>query len=303
MSTQSATLDLRGVDDSDVIEYSRSYIPDDQKMAPCTITGVRRLVFLALYGLIVSSSIGGMVYTFYMNPLFGLMIVLLSYVFNNLLFLVNHSRLHASFIELPEEKMSVICHHAFIHHYRNTRVFHETWLETRMSYFIDARTTIFDRAFRGFFLFVPLTSVLLYQIDPVLGIGFFSSQFLAELLQSTVHEWYHNPPRNRKAFYSLPMYWFFTLLEKTGLASTRKHMEHHRHHLPNLDKVERWLDLYIPFGEMLASGFWKKALSRHVPGKTSMTRFVEVVGGLFAFSMFNVVNPAIHAFIFLTFFG
>lgn len=302
MSTQSATLDIRSIEDPDVIEYSRADIPNDRVVAPCTITGVRRIVFLALYGLIVSLSMAGMAYTFYANPLFGLMILPVSYVFNNLLFLANHSRLHASFIELPEERMSVICHHAFIHHYRNTRVFHETWLETRMSYFIDART-IFDRAFRGFFLLIPLISVLLFQIDPVLGIAFFSSQFLAELLQSTVHEWYHNPPRNRKAFYSFPMYWFFTLLEKTGLASTRKHMVHHQHHLPNLDRVERWLDLYIPFGEMLASRFWTQALRRHVPGKTWMTDFVEAVGGAFAFVTFNVVNPAIHALIFLTFFA
>jgi hypothetical protein len=98
------------------------------------------------------------------------------------------------------------------------------------------------------------------------------------------------------------VYWFFALLEKIGLASTRKHMVHHQHHLPNLDRVERWLDLYIPFGEVLASRFWKKALSKHVPGKTWMTEFVEVRGGLFAFLTFNVVNPAIHAFIFLTFF-
>ena len=303
VSTQSAALDLDlpGADDSGVIEYSRAHIANDHEVKPCTLTGFKRIVFLVLYGLIVSSSVAGMVYTFYVNPLFGLMILPVSYVFNNLLFLVNHSRLHASFIELPEENMSVICHHAFIHHYRNTRVFHETWLETRMSYFIDART-IFDRAFRGFFLFIPLISVLLYQIAPVLGIAFFSSQFLAELLQSTVHEWYHNPARTRKAFYSFPVYWFFALLEKTGLASTRRHMLHHRHHLPTLDKVERWLDLYIPFGETLASRFWKQALSRHVPGKARMTEFVELVGGLFAFLTFNVVNPAIHAAIFLTFF-
>jgi hypothetical protein len=153
VSTQSAALAIRGADDSGTIEYSRTHIPNDHEVAPCTLTGVKRIAFLALYGFIVSSSLGGMVYTFYVNPLFGLMILPVSYVFNNLLFLANHSRLHASFIELPEEKMSVICHHAFIHHYRNTRVFHETWLETRMSYFIDART-IFDRAFRrGVLLF------------------------------------------------------------------------------------------------------------------------------------------------------
>ena len=66
-----------------------------------------------------------------------------------------------------------------------------------------------------------LLPCILYQIHPVLGIAFFSSQYVAELLQSTIHEWYHNPVRNRKTFYSAPVYWAFTFLEKTGLASTQ----------------------------------------------------------------------------------
>lgn len=302
MSTHLAAFELRGADDSTATDYRREHIADDRKVAPCTLTGFRRLVFLALYGVIVASSIAGVVYTFIVNPLFGLMILPVCYIFNNLLFLASHSRLHASFIELPEARMSVICHHAFIHHYRNTCVFHETWLETRISYFIDART-VFDKAFRGFVVLIPLAAVILYQIDPVLGIAFFSSQYLAELLQSTVHEWYHNPVRNRKAFYSFPVYWFFMFLEKTGLASTKHHNVHHRHQLPTLDRVEVWLDLYIPFGESLASRFWKKALSKYVPGKTYITEFVERVGSWYSLLVFSVINPAIYALIFIEFFG
>jgi hypothetical protein len=108
-------------------------------------------------------------------------------------------------------------------------------------------------------LVIPLTSVILYQIDPVLGIGFFSSQYVAELLQSTIHEWYHNPVRNRKSFYSFPVYWGCTFLERIGLASTRRHVEHHRHQLPTLDRVEVWLDLYLPFVEaMSGSTAWAR---------------------------------------------
>jgi hypothetical protein len=229
------------------------------------------------------------------------MILPVCYVFNNLLFLVNHSRLHASFIELPEEQMSVICHHSFVHHYRNTRVYHETWLETRMSYFMDART-VFDRAFRGFVLVIPIISVLLYRTHPVLGIGFFSSQYLAELLQSTIHEWYHNPVRNRKTFYSFPLYWTCVLLEKIGLASTKRHLDHHRHQLHSLENVEVWLDLYVPFGEIPVSRYWKKALSKYVPGQTRMTEYINRVGAVYAYSMFFLINPAIYIAIYLKFF-
>jgi len=302
VSTDLEALELNGADDSNVIEYSRKHIPNDQEMAPCTLTGFKRIVFLALYSVIVSSSIGGLIYTLYVNPLFGLMILPGCYVFNNLLFLATHSRLHASFIELPESEMSVICHHAFIHHYRNIRVFHETWLETRISYFIDART-VFDKAFRGFALLIPLTSVILYRIKPVLGIAFCSTQYLAELLQSTVHEWYHNPVGNRKTFYSFPVYWAFTFLEKIGLASTKHHAVHHRHQLPTLDKVDVWLDLYVPFGEIPVARFWKKALTKYVPGQTNMTKYVERFGSVFSFLVFSLVNPAIYVVIFLKFFG
>jgi hypothetical protein len=302
VSTGLSALELHASADSSGLEYSRAHIAGDQKMAPCTLTGLKRTVFLVLYALIVSASFGGLIYTFYARPLFGLMILPVCYVFNNLLFVSNHSRLHASFIELREAEMDVICHHAFIHHYRNISVFHETWLETRMAYFIDARAA-FGREFRGFLLVIPLTSVILYQIDPVLGIGFFSSQYLAELLQSTIHEWYHNPVRNRKRFYSFPIYWTFTFLEKIGLASTKRHVEHHRHQLPTLDEVEVWLDLYLPFVESPTSWFWKKALSKYVPGQTRMTQYVSLVGSLYAYLVFFLINPAIYVFIHLKFFG
>jgi len=301
VSTEVEVLELHGADDSSTIEYSRDRIPNDQEMPPYTLTGFKRIVFLVLYAFIVSSSIGGLLYTFYVNPLFGLMILPVCYVFNNLLFLVNHSRLHASFIELPEAEMSVICHHAFIHHYRNTRVFHETWLETRMSYFMDARD-VFDRASRGFLVVIPVLSVLLYQINPLLGIGFFSSQYLAELLQSTVHEWYHNPVRNRKTFYTFPMYWTFVFLEKIGIASTSYHMKHHRHQLPTLDEVEVWLDLYVPFGEIPVSRYWKKALSRYVPGQRRITEYISRVGLFYAYLLFFLINPAIYVLIYFKFF-
>jgi hypothetical protein len=295
------TLEFHRVDEPHVIQYSRRWIPNDQEVAPYTLTGFRRTVFLVLYAVIVLLSIGGVVYTLAVNPLFGLMILPISYLFNNLQFAATHSILHASFIELRESEMGVVCHHAFIHHYRNTGVFHETWLETRVSYFIDPRA-IFDRAFRGFVVLIPLTSVILYQIDPVLGIAFLSSQYLAELIQSTIHEWYHNPVRSRQSFYSFPVYWGFTLLEKIGLASSKAHMLHHGHQLHALDKVAVWLDLYVPFVETAASRIWKKALTKYVPGQAHMTAFLKRAGGLFALLVFSLICPAVYAVVFLAFF-
>lgn len=302
MSAELEALELNRADDSSVIEFSREHIPHDREVPPYSLTGLRRVVFLALYVLIVVASIAGLVYTFYVSPLFELLILPVCYITNNLLFMTGHSRLHASFIELPEAEMSVLCHHSFIHHYRNTRVFHETWLETRISYFVDARRYV-DPIFRGMAVVIPLTSVILYQIHPALGIAYFSSQYVAELLQSTIHEWYHNPARSRKAFYSFPVYWAFTLLEKIGLASTKRHMEHHRHQLDDLDNVEVWLDLRVPFLEILGSRLWKRALTKYVPGQAHMTRYVSRAGSLIAFLVFFLISPLIYLVLFLKWFA
>lgn len=299
MSANSEAFELNGANELSTIEYGREHIPQDQEMLPYSLTGLRRSVYLALYVLIVSSSIGGLLYTFYVSPLFGLLVLPVCYVTNNLLFLTSHCRLHASFIELAEAKMGVICHNSFIHHYRNPRVYHEKWLETRMSYFMDART-FFDPVFRGM-VFLALTSLILYRIHPVLGIAFFSTQYVAELLQSTIHEWYHNPVRNRKNFYSAPVYWAFTFLEKIGLASTKHHSLHHRHQLHTLDDVDVWLDLRVPFLETLASRLWKKALTKYVPGQSNMTGYIGRAGSLTAYLVF-LINPVIYVVVFLKWF-
>jgi hypothetical protein len=297
LSAEIEALELdRGVDPH-VTGYSRRSIPNDKEIAPFTLTGVKRTVFLVLYVLIVSASIAGVAYTFYARPLFGLLMLPVCYIINNFLFLTGHTRLHSSFIELREDEMNVLCHHSFIHHYRNIQVYHEHWLETRMSYFIDPRTIV-GRAFNGFVIGVPLISFILYRIEPVLGIAFFSSQFAAELLQSTIHEWYHNPVRNRKSFYTFPVYWGMTLLEKAGLASTKHHQVHHGHQLKDLDNVLVWLDLWVPFGETLPTLLWKKALPKYVPGQANMTRLIEGVGALFTISVFFLLNPLIYVAIF-----
>jgi hypothetical protein len=294
-----ATLEFVGAADSKLIPYRRESIPHDQPIAPYTLTGVKRTVFLGLYSLLLLSSISGLIYSLYASPLFVLMMLPVGFVFSNLNFVIGHGRFHASFIEVPEARMNVVCHHAFIHHYRNIGVFHETWLETRVSYFIDARAGV-GRTALGFLVLLPVIAVILYQINPVLGIAYLSTQYLVELLQSTIHEWYHNPVRNRKAFYSFPVYWALTFLEKVGIASTKQHTIHHRNQLSNLDDVDLWQDLYMPFGEILPSWLWKNALARYVPGKTYMSDYMQRTGALLKVILILLVNPAIYAGVFLT---
>jgi hypothetical protein len=262
---------------SDHITYSRDLIPADQEVLPYTLSGVKRLVFLAIYFSIVSISIGCVIYSLCVSPAIGVFGLLTAYLCNNVAFALGHVRFHTSFIELPESKMEILLHNSLIHHYRDVQIYHKNWLESRMGYFVDPKDGVFSSVFFSMIPGTLFVSWLLYRQHPILGITYFSTVWSAELLQSTIHEWYHNPAKNRKAFYSPVIYWTFTLLEKIGVASTKDHLRHHRHRLHNLNEVEKWLDLYLPFGERLPTLIWKKALSKYVPGKANMTAFVTKV--------------------------
>lgn len=255
--------------------YSRTLIVGDREVPPCRLTGNKRKVFFAIYCTIVLTAVAGLAYSFQFNPWFALTALALGYYFENIAFACGHVGFHAEFIETPEPQMKTLWHHAFIHHYRNVHVFHETWLETRISYFIDPRASFTVKSGLKFLAIGLIFFPLAYFVDPALAVTIYAAQAIPALMQSTVHEWYHNPPANRKAFYGFATYWFYTTLERLGLASTKGHAIHHRHGLNNLNQVDRWLDLYIPFGESLGTYVWRTALSLYEPGKSHMTQFTR----------------------------
>jgi len=265
------TNQVDGVRDSD---YTREIIAGDHQVAPYTLMGLRRTLMLAGYVAIVGLSLAGVLYGLAVHPVIAIFGLVTAYIGNNLAFLLTHVRFHTSFIEVAERDMDLLVHHSFVHHYRDVQVYHKTWLETRMSYFLDARAGLSGAIFQSILPITLLASGLLCLVAPVLGIVYCATLWAAQLLQSTVHEWYHVPSRSRKDFYNPVLYGSLTLLERIGLASTRRHMTHHRHHLRNLDEVDHWLDLALPFGERLAGRLWRAALSRYEPGKTRMTDFV-----------------------------
>lgn len=258
--------------------YSRTNISEDYPLTAFLLSGPLRLMYLSIYCVLVASAILGILTALYLDPLFCVLGLTLCYISDNVLFAILHLRLHALFIELPEKNMSVIEHHSFIHHYRNIKIFHETWLETRIAYFIDPRH--FKSGLAMFLYKIVLnvlTSLILYAINPIIGITYFSGILGINLLQATLHEWYHNPPKNRKNFYSPFIFLFLSFLEKIKIASSKKHLKHHFHNLSSLDKANVWLDLYFPKGEVLANKVWGALLTKYVPGKTYMTALMTRV--------------------------
>lgn len=261
------------------IKYSRLNIVDDQVIEPYQLVGFKRTLFLIMYSAIVISAISGLAYSIYVSPLFAISALAVGYFFDNLIFALGHFEFHTSFIEIPEKKMSTLCHNSFIHHYRNIFVYHEKWLETRMCYFgADAKEDLTLKSAARLIVPFLMVAAVAFFISPLLAIAWYSAQAVPALLQSVIHEWYHNPQSNRKSFYSFPVYWLLKILEKISIASTKVHMAHHQQGLNNLDEVEQWLDLYIPFGEVLPTIAWKKILTVYEPGQYRMNDIVWKYG-------------------------
>ncbi len=259
------------------VSYSRDAIPNDQQLPAYTLTGLRRAFFMAIYVTAVVVSFGGIAFSLFVNPLLAVFGVVTAYLVNNYAFSITHVRYHSSFIELPESKMEVLLHTSFIHHYRDTEAYHKTWLESRVSYFVDPKDGIFSSIFLAMVPATLIISAFLYTYSPVLGVTYLSTIWAAQLLQGSIHEWYHYPKRRRLEYFHPATHYFFTFLEKVRIADGKRHSYHHRHQLHNLQDVELWLDLAIPWGDKLPTYLWKKVLKLYRPGEIRMVPAISIL--------------------------
>ena len=242
--------------------YDRKNIPDDYEKPPTSYEGtIRHVVLLYYYFLYICGflSLLSGIYCFKSKFVFILMI---EYLLNNIGFTLGHVQLHLNFMESREEEMSILSHHSFIHHYRDIRVYDKYWLETRTSYFLNGHML-------NLILLNLICAITIYYLthNLILSFTYFGLCIFFEILQSTVHEWYHIPPSERKEFYSYPVFYFYTILTRIGILNDSKHTLHHDHDLENLNDVEDWADMYFPFSDILPSYLFQKYLNLHEPGK------------------------------------
>ena len=243
------------------------------------LEGQPRLRMLAAYAALHVFIFAGLVYTVSWSPELALGALLLCYVLENILFVLGHVGLHASFIETPEPQMTTITHHSFAHHYRDIRAYHKTWLSSRMSYFVCPRNG-FNTLTSYIYLVAPvLSAAVISLVDWRVGLCALSSLWGAHALQAVCHEWYHH--NDREGFYWWPTRLFLSGLERVGIMSTRKHLDHHRHHLHSLGDVHDWLDLYLPGGERLGDALWGWLLRKHVPGERNMIKAMLKLSGVY----------------------
>jgi hypothetical protein len=195
--------------------------------------------------------------------------LLLAYVFEQVGFVIAHVGLHSSFMETPEAEMPTVTHHAFIHHYRDIRAYHRSWLSSRLScFFCPQRPLGTLTALGRTALPLVLAAGLAAATEWRAGATLLACLWANHLLQGVAHEWYHND--QRETFYTPPMRWFLSGLEAIGVMDGRRHRRHHAHHLHSLDAVQDWVDLSLPGAEWLGRTFWRRQLARYRAGERAM---------------------------------
>ena len=288
--------------ESPLIEFKDAYVRvDGPAVEPFRLVGISRQLALRAYTFTCCFIFAGQIYCGYTDPWLQMRNVVIMYLLDNFGFSMGHLLLHGAFIEYREDEMHVLSHHSFIHHYRDIQVYHKTWLETRISYFFDARLFAFKNCSyqREPSMWSQGQTVLWAIILPV-GSLFFcptlwstlscvSTFFLVHLLQSTVHEWYHNPKRLRKNFYWFPVYYTLEALETLGIMSTARHKFHHQHNLHSLDNVVEWTDMKIYGVERLCSVIWSNAVKLYKPGEKHMSNYLMWVTYLFGIIIFGIM--------------
>ncbi len=257
-------------------EHLRAALPAEPPRPLLVFEGAERTRHLLVYAAIHIVIFGGLAYSLATNPALALIGVLLCYVLENVMFVFGHVALHVTFIEFPEGSMMTLGHHSFIHHYRDIRAYHRSWLATRLSYFYCPRLGLRSMSTRGYLVAQLCSAAAIAAFDWRAGLCALACMWSMRSLQSICHEYYHHD--DREGFYWAPTLRLLRGLEAIGVLSTTRHRRHHRHHLHSLDKVHDWTDMWLPGAERLGRRLWREMLARHVPGEE---RMIDAIRGVF----------------------
>lgn len=192
-----------------------------------------------VYYSIVLTNIVGCI-TLIVNNRLSIKDVMLGYLLSQLSFLSGHTVVHACFIEYDITNTGVGNYVAYLHHYENPKELPYFWLQHRLSYVFDTP-----------FVYLPW---LFFINKKLLGLFFSYSGWW--LLQGPLHEWYHLNDEEKKHHFNPILNNLYHLFEKIGIVSTNHHKLHHKHRKHNLETVEKFSDMYIPFLENIEQKLW-----------------------------------------------
>ena len=76
-------------------------------------------------------------------------------------------------------------------------------------------------------------------------LGVVGSWLFWQTTLAPIHTWYHVKPNLRKRYFSKFEYLWLSLSEKFEFISTKKHFEHHKHGLHNLEEAKDFQDAWM----------------------------------------------------------
>lgn len=219
------------------------------------------------YRCFVTIVFGLSVYAAVEYPLLSLLFFIVGYFIHHLCFMLYHSSLHAQFIELDHRELRTGPFIAFVHHYVHPRLL--CCFEHRATY-------------QSSLMLASLLPVFLVAVfwGGLVMLPFISAFLLWHLTSAPIHEWYHMPTKQRRDYFNRFEFAVFSSLERCNLISTRRHINHHRHQLDNLEGVIEFDDMNVGKGLSRAfDGLWRWCLRRvYKPNTKRMTIFYS---GLF----------------------
>lgn len=209
--------------------------------------------------------------------------ILLSYIQEQLLFILGHISLHVNFLYSKPtiNDMGYFCYIAYIHHYYNSLIFSQfDFLSYCSSYitktfkvkYLNINELLFTLVVpvliyiiphNGIFIllsvvssYIGLTSLLQLSIVGYImncfGISntniiiYSCYQILQFYLQAITHLWYHTLNSKKIQHFGPLLYITMLILEDIKIVSSEEHKLHHNHQIDNMEDVEVWYDLYVP---------------------------------------------------------
>lgn len=199
--------------------------------------------------------------------------LILSYIQENLSFILRHIYLHVNFLYTKPtfNDMGIFCYTAYIHHYYNSLIFSQLEFMGYCNHYILSPVFILQISIIGYIMYysgVNNTHIIIYTCY----------QILQNYLQAIVHLWYHTIKSKKLEHFGPLLYNIMLALESVKIISSEKHKLHHSHQIDNMEDVEVWNDLYLPpFVNNIGDTIFKYIVTLNKPNEEKLKTYMIIM--------------------------
>jgi hypothetical protein len=144
-----------------------------------------------MYYSLIFSALTGLTYFIIMSNIQQIIIlVLLSYITNQMWFVAIHMNIHSTFMQKTKNELLFQNRFAYDHHYIDSSIFKKYWLPYRLIYFIsfNEKRYFIQPSFASYVLYIVMYKIMYPLTDNTYFVGAHSIYVLLINYQSIVHE-------------------------------------------------------------------------------------------------------------------